>query len=201
MLEKNLEFHTVIMRHPNIRPPEVPPLPAGFSARFYRKGDGKAWARLQTSVGEFDTEEAALTCFSRYLPFERELEKRQVYIVDDLKGAPAASATSWFSKKDGRDIGVVHALCCLPEYQSRSLGKAAAARMMDVFYRLSPGQEVWLDTQTWSCRAIGLYLELGFVPMKTARYNGVPNEYAEAVRVLKGHMRPDLYRRFTAGAE
>ncbi|MBR5742750.1 MAG: hypothetical protein IKX85_03030 [Clostridia bacterium] len=67
--------------------------------------------------------------------------------------------------------------------------------MMRRFFELSPGREVWLDTQTWSRRAIGLYPELGFAPMKTARYNGVPNEFCEAARVMKGRMRDDLYRR------
>jgi len=200
MLDRSLEFHTVIMKHPNDRPPAVSALPEGFSERFYEKGDEKAWARLQTAVGEFGSEEDALLAFRHYLPFEEELRKRQIYLIDDRTGTPAASATAWFIQSGDREIGTVHALCCLPEYQSRSLGKAVALRMMSTFYRLMPGREVWLDTQTWSYRAIGLYLELGFVPLKTARYNGAANEYGEALRVMKGKMRPDLYQRFIESA-
>ena len=86
MLDKSLEFHTVIMRHPNDRPPSPPALPAGFSARFYEKGDEWAWARLQTAVGEFESEEDALLCFRHYLPFGDELRKRQMKgrMRDDL---------------------------------------------------------------------------------------------------------------------
>ena len=196
MLDRSLEFHTVIMKHPNDRPPAVSALPEGFSERFYEKGDEKAWARLQTAVGEFGSEEDALLAFRHYLPFEEELRKRQIYLIDDRTGTPAASATAWFIQSGDREIGTVHALCCLPEYQSRSLGKAVALRMMSTFYRLMPGREVWLDTQTWSYRAIGLYLDMGFAPMKTAVFNEARNEFAAAASVLREKMRADKYRQF-----
>ena len=73
--------------------------------------------------------------------------------------------------------------------------------MMNIFYRIMPGCAVWLDTQTWSYKAIGIYLDLGFVPMKTATYNEVPNEYPEAERVLKDRMRRDVFQRFADSAE
>lgn len=61
--------------------------------------------------------------------------------------------------------------------------------------------DVWLDTQTWSYKALGLYLNLGFIPMKNAVYNGVPNEFDAAVAVLKGKMREDKYRIFIERAK
>ena len=85
--------------------------------------------------------------------------------------------------------------------QSRGLGRAAAAHMMQCFHTLMPRCEVWLDTQTWSYKAIGIYLDLGFIPMKTAVLNGVPNEYDAAVQAMKGTMRDDVYRKFTESAE
>ena len=73
--------------------------------------------------------------------------------------------------------------------------------MMYSFYELMPGAEIWLDTQTWSYKAVGIYMDLGFIPMKTATFNEVPNEYDKAVRVLKDKMRPDIYQRFINTAE
>ena len=124
-----------------------------------------------------------------------------MYVIDESNGKSVATATAWFSEKDNQPIGVVHALSCLPKYQSLGLGRFVAAQMMYCFYELMPGAEIWLDTQTWSYKAVGIYMHLGFVPMKTATFNEVPNEYDKAVRVLKDKMRPYIYQRFINTAE
>lgn len=143
----------------------------------------------------------ALKCFELYKTNITELKKRQLYIVDKSNGCITATATAWFSEKNNQQIGVVHALSCLPKYQSLGLGKFVAAQMMYCFYDQMPGKEIWLDTQTWSYKAVGIYMDLGFIPMKTATFNEVPNEYDKAVRVLKDKMRPDIYQRFINTAE
>ena len=201
MLDKSIEYHSIIMRSPNDRPCDLQEPPEGFSIRCYRRGDEAAWATIQTAVHEFDDTDSALRCFRHYLPFEAELKRRQFYMIDDSRNLPVATATAWFSTLEGQPIGVVHALSCLPKYQSQGLGRIVATAMMNGFYRLMQGCEVWLDTQTWSYKAIGIYLDLGFVPMKTATFSETPNEYGEAVRVLNGRMRPDVYRRFVNCAE
>ena len=201
MLDKSIPFHQIVMRCGNDRPPVSFALPEGFSIRPYQEGDASAWATIQTAVGEFPNRGSALECFRHYLAQEGELRRRQVYAVETATGRPVATATAWFSVLDGEPIGVVHALSCLPEYQALGLGKAVASRMMRVFWDLMPGRAVWLDTQTWSYRAIGLYLELWFAPMKTAVFNEARNEFAAAASVLKEKMRADKYRLFleTAG--
>ena len=201
MLDKSIEFHSIIMRHPNSKEIVEPSIPKGFSVRFYERGDEKYWALIQTAVQEFDSIDDALECFQHYLHHEEELHRRQIYIVDNEKGVPVATATAWFSEYGGKPIGVVHAFSCLPEYQSLGLGRIAAIYMMKCFHECMPDSEVWLDTQTWSYRAIGIYLELGFIPMKTAVYNEVPNEFQEAVQVLKGKMRADIYQKFIESAK
>ena len=60
---------------------------------------------------------------------------------------------------------------------------------------------VWLDTQTWSYKAVGIYMDMGFIPMKTATFSKVPNEYNEALRVMNGKMREDKYKQFIELAE
>ena len=44
-------------------------------------------------------------------------------------------------------------------------------------------------------------MDMGFIPMKTATYNEVPNEYNEALRVMKDKMREDKYKQFIELAE
>ena len=69
--------------------------------------------------------------------------------------------------------------------------------MMDCFYRLMANCPVWIDTQTWSYKAVGIYMDMGFIPMKTATFSEVPNEYNEALRVMKGKMREDKYKQYS----
>ena len=35
MLDKTIEFHSIIMRHQNNKPPMLPDIPEGYSIRFY----------------------------------------------------------------------------------------------------------------------------------------------------------------------
>lgn len=196
MLDRTIEFHSIIMRHPNDVAPTVPDLPQGFSARFYEKGDEVAWADIQVAVTEFPNREEALKCYDYYWQHMEDLKERQIFIIDDATGKPAATATAWYRDDGEQRIGVVHGFSCSPEYQSKGLGRIAASYMMDCYYRLMPGSPVWLDTQTWSYKAVGIYMDLGFVPMKTATYSEVANEYPEAVRVMEGKMREDKFKQF-----
>lgn len=201
MLDKTIDFSSIIMKCQNNCITEAPTIPKGIKVRYYEDGDEKTWAEIQTAVGEFSNESEALKCFELYKTNITELKKRQLYIVDKSNGCITATATAWFSEKNNQQIGVVHALSCLPKYQSLGLGRFVAAQMMYCFYDLMPGEEIWLDTQTWSYKAVGIYMDLGFIPMKTATFNEVPNEYDKAVRVLKDKMRPDIYQRFINTAE
>ena len=201
MLDKSIKFHSIIMKNPNYKEPEAVAIPKGFSVRFYQEGDEKSWALIQNSVLEFNSVQDALDCFNHYLEHEDELKRRQLYVIEEKTGKAVATATAWYSDLNGKPIGVVHALSCLPDYQSLGLGKVAAFYMMKCFYELMPGMDVWLDTQTWSYKALGLYLNLGFIPMKNAVYNEVPNEFDAAVAVLKGKMREDKYRLFIERAK
>ena len=46
-----------------------------------------------------------------------------------------------------------------------------------------------------------MFKDVGFVPMKTAIFSGVPNEYQKAASVMTGKMRDDKYRQFMGIAE
>lgn len=66
MLDKTIQFHSIIMRHPNNVAPVLPEIPEGFSIRYYQQGDEQDWADIQVSVGEFSTREEALKCYDYY---------------------------------------------------------------------------------------------------------------------------------------
>ena len=124
------------------------------------------------------------------------LKKRQIYLIDEIKGITLATTTAWFSTLNNKPIGVVHALSCLPEYRLLGLGKLVATYMMKCFYDLMPNCDVWLDNQTWSYKAIGIYMNLGFIPVKHDTFNDAQNQYDNAIKVLNGKMRFDIYEKF-----
>ena len=201
MLDKTIDFHSIILKCQNNCITEAPTIPKGYKVRYYEDGDENAWAKIQTAVGEFKNRSEAQNCFNLYKDNIAELKQRQLYVIDESNGKAVATTTAWFGEKKNHPIGVVHALSCLPKHQSLGLGRFVAAQMMYCFYELMPGAEIWLDTQTWSYKAVGIYMDLGFIPMKTATFNEVPNEYDKAVCVLKDKMRPDIYQRFINTAE
>ncbi len=195
MLDKSIPFFQIIMRRKYGGPDIIPSLPEGYSIRGYKKGDEIAWAEIEASVLEFENVEQALECHKGYDSRSDELPLRQWFVIGS-DGIAVATATAWYIIQDGIRIPVVHALGCRPEYQGKGLGMAVAAKMLESFYRLEPNRDIWLDTQTWSYKAIGIYMKLGFIPMKTDTYQGINNDYYDALPVLKQKMRPEEYKKF-----
>ncbi len=195
MLDKTVPFHTIIMKRAYSKPPEEEKLPDGYHIRNYNEGDEVAWANIEKSVLEFDTIEEAVRCYDYYKQYPERLNTCQ-WFVEAPNHTLVATATAWFSEYNGKKTPCVIALACLPEYQGLHLGKSVAIKMLESFYKYDVGKEVYLDTQTWSYKAIGLYLSLGFVPLKTETYNDCKNEYSQATQVLKAHMRKDMYDKF-----
>lgn len=200
MLDKSIPFHTIIMKRPYKKVPNRITLPEGFTVRTYEAGDEIGWAEIETLVLEFDSVQQALNCHKGYLSNIDELKKRQWFAVSP-SGILAATATAWWTQNRKGNIPVVHALGCRPEFQGKGLGRAVATKMLEAFYELEQDKEVWLDTQTWSYKAIGLYLDLGFIPTKKEVYDSTKNEYEQALPILEKYMRKEMFKKFVETAE
>ena len=62
--------------------------------------------------------------------------------------------------------------------------------------------DIYLDTQTWSHKAIGLYLRIGFHPVRESHaILARVNEYSGAVEVLKGVLPEETMRLFLDRSE
>lgn len=201
MLDKSVPFHTIIMKRPYIKPPIITNIPEGFKVKSYEdENDEIGWAEIEKDVLEFNSKEEAVNCHKGYLSCLDELKKRQWFTITD-DGKYASTATVWWQDSENGRIPVVHALGCKSEYQGKGLGRIAAIKMLESFYELDKNKEIWLDTQTWSYKAIGLYLSLGFVPLKKDTFNETKNEFDEAVPILREHMKKELFERFMESAK
>ena len=143
-----------------------PVLPEGYHFRLYEPGDIVHWARITTIVEEFTAQEEAEARFAKqFLPEEDELRRRCVFVIAP-DGQPVATAMAWMFEEGGKRYGRVHWICNDPAHQGKGIGKAIVLWAVNRLKELEPGLDAYLDTQTWSHKAIGMYLRLGFHPVR-----------------------------------
>lgn len=180
MLDKSIPYKNVIME---ITPDKIAALPevilpAGYRFSFFKEGDEKNWAAIETSVDEFSSEEEALFYFCRdYLPHTELLKERCLFILDP-NGSPVATATAWFSVSTLGYQPSLHWVAACPQRQGLGLGRAVVTEALKIFRQSDPGLPVRLHTQTWSHRAIRLYHSLGFDLLRTGRLAVLSNSPA-----------------------
>ena len=96
MLDKSIPYKSICMRLPAqaLQRLPSPTLPEGYSFEFYRPGRMADWARIETSVLEFPSEQKAQETFARdFLPYEPLLETRMCFVCNP-NGLPIAGATA-----------------------------------------------------------------------------------------------------------
>lgn len=195
MLDKRLPYHSILMRldAEDALSIQAPSLPEGYRFCTYRPGDIAAWSRIVASVGEFSSEEKARAYFAEhFLPDEAELSRR-LFFVMDARGNPCGTANAWYETHGGERNATLHWVSVTPGEQGKGLGRAITACALCAFPALEPGLPIYLHTQTWSYRAVGVYLSLGFYALKEANLPGHKNEYGAAVRAIAPYMRKELY--------
>jgi len=200
MLDQSIPYYNIIMKCPkNIEVHSVS-LPAGYSLRFFEPGDEESWAAIEASVGEFASQGEALAYFyEHYMSQKDELAQRCLFAVDP-HGMPVGTCTAWRDPKGGQTVNSLHWLAVCPQYQGRGLGKALVSKVMDVYRGMDGPAPVYLHTQTWSHRAVGLYLKSGFRALKSEAFSYYKNDYEQASAVLSCVMQADLYRLFISTA-
>ncbi|WP_248926158.1 GNAT family N-acetyltransferase [Paenibacillus hamazuiensis] len=184
MLDKTLPYyHVIMLRQAGSSVPKFA-LPAGFRFSLFTPGKEEKWAEIVTSVGEFERTADALKYFaSEYLPFSPELERRLLFIVTE-KGEEVAAITGWWNYTGRRRDPSIHWVAVKPEYQGFGLGKALVAEGLQRLLHLEGDLDIYLHTQTWSYKAIGIYLQAGFRIMRQGSFGTYKNECAQALPVL-----------------
>jgi len=186
MLDKSVTYVGLFMRRRAGTPVPSFPLPEGFKFVFYKDGDEADWARIETSVLEFDSEFAAILHFKeRFVPNAIELYRRCLFIENEA-GKKVATATAWWSYVDGRRRAWLHWVASEPEYQGLGLGKAIISRVTELQTQLDGDVDIFLKTQTWSYKAISIYKSCGYEPTdeKTLYWDRRDN-YRKALRILE----------------
>ena len=189
MLDKSVPFAKIKMVRRSGTPIPDYPLPKGFKFVFYENGSETDWARIETSVDEFDNEFAALLRFKE--EFEpninaEELRRRCVFIETE-SGEKIATANAWWSYVEDERRAWLHWVSVAPVYQGLGLGKAIVAYVTKLLLEIEGDVDFYLSTQTWSYKAINIYKQFGYEPTdEKALYPGrLKRDYKKAIKILE----------------
>jgi len=186
MLDKTIPYANLKMvRRAGTPIPEYP-LPEGFRFVMYKDGDEMDWARIETSVAEFDSEFAALLRFKEdFIPHTDELYRRLLFIETN-DGKKVATANAWWSYVDNERRAWLHWVSVADGYQGLGLGKAIVSRVTQLLHEVEGDVDFYLNTQTWSYKAINIYKQFGYVPTNEKNlYSGKSkNDYKKAMKIL-----------------
>jgi len=186
MLDKSIPFARIIMKRDKCNDVPLVELPDGFSFCLYKPGDEKAWAAIEASVLEFDDEQAALEHFNgAFSKHTSELEKRCLFI-ENKNGDKVATAMAWWDDSGGKRVARLHWIAVHPEYQGLGLGKAIISKTVALALELEGNGDIYLMTQTWSYKAIGIYKQFGFyITDEKGSLNYDNADYEKALEILK----------------
>jgi len=187
MIDKSVPFAKLFMCRKAGTPIPVFPLPEGFRYVFYRDGDEMDWAKIETSVDEFDSEFSALLHFKEYfLPDAEELYRRCLFI-ENQNGDKVATANAWWSYIENQRRPWLHWVSVDARYLGQGLGKAVISRVTELLRELEGDTDFYLSTQTWSYKAINIYKKLGYEPTDEKILYGreYRNHYKKAIKVLE----------------
>ncbi len=186
MLDKSIPYHSIIMkRSKGSRVPDAV-LPKGYSFVLYSEGDEQYWAEIETSVGEFDSTQKALDYFKvHYSPYLEETKRRLLFIKKE-DNQKIATLTNWWNYTNERRDPAMHWVSVNTKYQGLGLGKAIVFEGLARMLKIEGDRDIYLHTQTWSYKAINIYLKAGFKLVEEESFGGYNNDYKKAIEFLKG---------------
>lgn len=199
ILDKSIPFKHIIMRLTDYNRFTPKSLPTGYRFKFYTPGDEINWAEIEYKVKEFDSFNEALRAFyERYTEMESALEKGLFFILDDNNNY-CGTCMAWVDPDDKYgEVNALHWLAVSPEYQNMGLAKALISKVIELLGTTKP---IYLHTQTWSYKAVLIYQSLGFRLLKSESFYHYPNEYTEAMALIKDKITPDKYNTLIDTAE
>ncbi|WP_312116542.1 GNAT family N-acetyltransferase [Brevibacillus reuszeri] len=189
MLDKSIPYYNVIMRLRSGIAASSFSLPSGYTYAWFEPGNEKKWAEIETSVGEFTTVEQAHRYFcEHYLRYVDEVKRRVLFILNP-DGEEVGTITSWWNVTGERRDPSIHWFAVKKEYQGIGLGKALVSKGLRQLKQLEGDGDIYLHTQTWSYKAIELYIQAGFEILENESFGGYQNDYEKAMPFIEMKLR------------
>ena len=159
-------------------------LPPGYNFRSFLIGDEIYWAEIETSVGEFANEKESAEYFVKnYQSHTQEVYKRVYFLQDGEKKIGTISA--WWNFTGTRKDPSIHWVAIKPEYQGRGLGRPLINYGIKKCIEIDGNKDIFIHTQTWSYKAIYLYMTEGFRITEKESFGEYKNDFEQALPILR----------------
>jgi len=133
-----------------------------YSIVEYKKGDEHDWVSIMLEHDEFKTADDGLTYFrNEFKEYYDELSRRCLFLVNS-DGEKVGTTTNWWMYTGVRRDPWIKWVFLRPEYLGKGLGQSffyeGLRRMIDI----EGDREIYLQSQTWSEKAVNIYRKAGF---------------------------------------
>lgn len=170
-------------------------LPAGFSFASYSDEFKEEWAQMQFEVEQVNSLEEGKSEFHEcYINHKAEIMDTCVFVTacdGNLAGVALLCDGNLFGDARKR----VHWVTVAPTYQNRGICGAMLTKLMDIYNECGFEKGIYLTSQTWSYKAIGIYKKFGFTP-----YLGEKPKYWRSINMASGKFEPWDYKEKTLKA-
>jgi Acetyltransferases len=204
MVDRSIKMVSIEMINPMEKAFDAPALPDGYRFKTYEgEADVQGWADVMCDVTFFETREKAAEYFrNEFLSSDEKIAfaKERCFFIVNSADEYVGTCSAWHDGTHPK----LHWLGVKGAMQGKGLGRAMIAQVMYCFAQ-NGTPAVWLDTQTTSHKAIGLYLLSGFAPLtlprnETDRTKLPSAEFTEAKAILGGVMMQRFYEMFISSA-
>ncbi len=138
-------------------------LPDGYEFVFYKQGDERRWAEIETEVGQFSSIDAGIECFMREFVNGHNLDPRErVLFVRSAEGEYVGTASLWNGKFLGEESQRIHWVAVKDRHAGKGIASALLSRLMDLYCELGYGGFIYLLTGTRNYPAVAIYRKFGF---------------------------------------
>lgn len=179
MLDRTIPFYNIILRCDSYKRREII-LPKGFSIVPYKNGYETEWAKLECSIGDFNSLEEAKKYFIKTYLYDKKLLNNILFLLDKYNHV-IGSCIAWKDERKKAYVSSLHWLIVDKRYRGLGLGKMLCSAVMNIFEEFP----IYIHTQPWSWKAIFLYISLGFKLQRTDTFAQYENEYTDAMKELK----------------
>ena len=165
-IDSKIKYYELIMKYDDTSNLLYYSLPDKYHFEYYKSGDENDWVEINLSGGNFTSHEEGEKTFHDFFDsFIDELDKRCIFIVDNLTKRKVATATvSLLKKKENGCNASIDWVAVDKEYQRKGLSKPLITACIDIAYILGH-KSIILHTQTTTWLAANIYLNLGFKPV------------------------------------
>ena len=165
MLDKSVPLCFVILYKTDTTEYPRYTLPEGYSFALYQKGDETEWAKLEVSVGQYDTVEKGVECFRREFVDGQNLNpEERIVFVRDPQGRIVATGALWNGEYLGKEEQRLHWVAVDESCKGKGIAKALVTRLLDLYNELGFQGFIYLITESWCYSAVNIYRKFGFQP-------------------------------------